>query len=90
MRIAKVDKNQPLIVNQIREMGGYVLHVHQLKNAFDILVGYKGKLYIIEIKNNAKGKLTGGETKCKDGFNNVGVDYHVIWNIEQFKEIVKN
>ena len=63
MRIAKVDKNQPLIVSQIREMGGYVLHIHQLKNAFDILVGYKGNLYIIEIKNNAKGKLTEGETK---------------------------
>ena len=68
MRNAKVDINQPLIVKQIRQIGGYVLHVHQLKNAFDILVGYKGKVYIIEIKNDAKGKLTPGETKCKEGF----------------------
>ncbi len=88
MRIAKVDKNQPLIVKQIRALGGYVLHVHQLKNAFDILVGFDGKLYIIEIKNDIKGKLTDGEIICKHGFESVGVPYHVIWDIEQFKKIV--
>ena len=84
-RNAKVDINQPLLVKQIRDLGGYVLHTHQLKNAFDILVGYEGKTYIIEIKNDSKGKLTDGELKCKKGFNSVGVDYHIIWNIEQFK-----
>ena len=57
-RNAKVDLNQPELVKQIRSLGGYVLHCHQLKNAFDILVGYNGNLYIIEIKNDAKGKLT--------------------------------
>lgn len=88
-RKAKVDNNQPLIVNQIRALGGYVMHVHQLKNAFDILVGFDGKLFIIEIKNDSKGKLTKGEIKCKEGFNSVGVDYHIIWNIEQFKELIK-
>ena len=70
-------------------MGGYVLHCHQLKNAFDILVGYKSKLYIIEIKNDDKGKLTEGESKCKEGFNSVGVDYHTIYNIEQFIKIIE-
>jgi len=88
-RNAKVDINQPELVKQIRSLGGYVLHCHQLKNAFDILVGYNGNLYIIEIKNDAKGKLTSGELLCKDGFNSVGVDYHVIYNIEQFIEITK-
>lgn len=87
MRAAKVDINQPLIVKQIRQLGGYVLHVHQLKNAFDILVGYEGKLYVIEIKNDSKGKLTKGELKCKEGFNSVGVEYHVIYNIDQFIKI---
>ena len=86
-RIAKVDGNQASIVKQIRQLGGYVLHTHQLKNAFDILVGFKGKLYIVEIKKDAKGKLTEGENKCKQGFNSVGVDYHTIWNIEQFIRI---
>jgi Holliday junction resolvase len=88
-RNAKVDLNQKELVKQIRALGGYVLHTHQLKNAFDILVGYRGKTYIIEIKNNEKGKLSEGEQKCKDGFNSVGVEYHVIWSIEQFIEISK-
>ena len=87
-RAAKVDVNQPEIVKQIRKLGGYVLHTHILKNAFDLLVGYKGKLYIIEIKKDDKGKLTEGELKCKEGFNSVGVDYHVIYNIEQFIELI--
>ena len=87
-RNAKVDLNQPLLVKQMRELGCYVLHTHQLKNAFDVLVGYGGKVYIVEIKNDAKGKLTEGEFKCKDAFESVGVEYHVIWNIEQFKEIL--
>ena len=58
-------------------------------NAFDILVGYDGELFIFEIKQNAKGKLTEGEKKCKDGFESVGVKYHVIWSIEQFKTLIK-
>ena len=88
-RNAKVDTNQPKIVKQIRSLGGYVLHCHQLKNAFDILVGYNGKLYIIEIKNDKKGKLTTGEMQCKKGFESVGVPYYTIYNIEQFIEIIK-
>ena len=89
-RIAKVDLNQPIIVKQIRNLGGYVLHTHQLKNAFDILVGYNGKLYIIEIKNDVKGRLTKGEIQCKKGFESVGVPYYTIWNIEQFIEIINS
>ena len=88
-RKAKVDLIQPKLVKQIRDLGGYVLHTHQLKNAFDILVGYEGKTYIIEIKNDSKGKLSDGEQACKKGFNSVGVDYHVIHNINQFIEITK-
>jgi len=88
-RNAKVDLNQPLLVKQIRALGCYVLHTHQLKNAFDILVAYDSKVYIIEIKNDSKGKLTEGEIKCKEAFEAVGVEYHVVWDIEQFKKIIK-
>ena len=89
MRIARVDANQKSIVKQIRQIGGYVLHTHQLKNAFDILVGYQGKTYIIEIKADSKGKLTEGEAKCRNGFERVGVSYYVIYSFEQFLEITK-
>lgn len=50
-RNAKVDANQPAIVKALRRVGAKVRPVHQLKDLFDILVGYRGQLFIIEIKN---------------------------------------
>lgn len=88
-RNAKVDGNQALIVKQLRFLGCAVLHVHQLKNAFDLLVGHNGNLYILEIKKDSKGKLTEGELKCKTMFERAGVSYYIIWDIEQFIEIIK-
>ena len=87
-RDAKVDSNQAEIVKGIRALGGVVQHCHQLKNAFDILVGYNNNLYIVEIKTSDKHKLTSGELKCKQMFNSVGVDYHVISSSEEFKQII--
>jgi len=87
-RNAKVDNNQKEIVSKIRQIGGVVLHTHQLKNAFDILVGYNSKLYIIEIKSNSKSKLTKGELQCKKMFESVGVTYYTIYNFEQFLDII--
>ena len=45
-------------------------------------------LYICEIKTSDKHKLTSGELKCKQMFNSVGVDYHVISSIEDFKQLI--
>ena len=88
-RNAKVDSNQKEIVQQMRDYGCVVLHTHQLKNAFDLLVGFKRKLYIVEVKNGSK-KLTEGELRCKKMFNYVGIDYHVITSFNEFKNILEN
>ena len=55
---AKVDDNQPEIVNQLRSIPGVtVWNTHQLGKGFpDIIVGYKGVNYLFEIKNR-HGKL---------------------------------
>jgi len=86
-RNARTDANQTEIVNALRELGATVLITSQLKNAFDILVGYKGKLYIAEIKDGTKPKsqrqLTEGEQKCKEFFERVGVTYYIIESVEQ-------
>ena len=73
MRIAaRVDSNQKEIVTALRKLGYSVLHTHQLKNCFDILVGYKGKNYAFEIKDEKKPpsqkKLTKGEKIFFDGW----------------------
>jgi len=92
MRNAKVDKNQPEIVKALRKIGCIVLITSQLKNAFDILVGYREKLFMIEIKDGSKPlsarKLTEGEIVCKDKFESVGVKYHIIKSVEEAINLV--
>lgn len=87
-RNAKVDQNQPEIVAALRNIGAFVKHTHQLKNAFDILVGYRGSVFIIEIKTDEKKKLTKGEQECKEGFDRVGVPYHVVCSVDEAINLV--
>lgn len=74
--VARVDVNQKQIVEALRAYGCSVLHLHQLKNCFDILVGYKGLTFLFEIKKSAKDKLTEGELKFKNEW--FGSPVHVI------------
>jgi len=53
-RVAKVDSNQKQIVEALRRVGAMVIHTHQLKNAFDILVVYRGVTTMMEIKDGDK------------------------------------
>ena len=73
-------------------MGATVLITSQLKNAFDILVGYRKKLFIVEIKDGllppSARKLTEGELKCKEKFESVGVKYHVIKSIDEAIDMI--
>ena len=51
----RVDANQRDIVQAIRQYGARVLPIHELgKGAPDLLVGYKGKNLLIEVKDGAK------------------------------------
>lgn len=91
-RAAKVDSNQTEIVNALRGVGATVLLTHQLKNAFDLLVGYRGQLFIVEVKDGkkvpSKRKLTDGETGCKADFERVGVAYHIVESTEQALKLI--
>jgi len=52
---AKVDANQPEIVDALKDIGCTVLHLHQLgKGAPDILVGFRGNNWLFEIKDGNK------------------------------------
>ena len=67
---ARIDRNQPAIVQFFRVHDFSVLHVHQLKNCVDIMIS-KGKVTAaIEIKDGLKPpsarKLTEGELKFKN------------------------
>jgi hypothetical protein len=66
-RAAKIDDNQTLIVTQLRRIPNLTVAITSMigKGFVDIIVGYKGKNYLIELKDEnkppSKRKLTPGE-----------------------------
>ena len=67
MRAKRVDDNQQEIVKQIRRLGITVLHLHTIgKGCPDLLLGFKNKNFLIELKDSKKTtsrkKLTDDET----------------------------
>ncbi len=98
-RSAKVDENQTKIIKGMRQIGAYVMPTHQLKNAFDCLVCYRGNTFIMEIKNpeylpktydrlRLEKALSEGEIKCMEAIEAVGVKYHIVTTIEQAIAII--
>lgn len=58
-RAAKTDRNQIEIVSALRELGASVAPLHQVGGGIpDLIVGYRGQNFLVEIKAEAKSKLT--------------------------------
>jgi len=83
---SRVDANQADIVRALRGIGASVFHVHQLKNAFDILVGYRGRTFLMEIKTSEKETLTPGEAEFKRTWR--GSPYHIVYTSDQAIAII--
>lgn len=87
---ARVDANQQEIVRALRAIGASVLYVHQLKNCFDLLIGYRGRDFKFEIKDPAQPlsgrKLTPGEEEFRRTWR--GSPYHVVETIDEALAIV--
>lgn len=99
LRASKVDKNQPEIVAGLRKVGAWVLPIHSIKNAFDILVGYRGNLFCMEIKNpeylpkkydreRLESALETGEYKCLNEMKKANINYHIVATIEEAIQII--
>jgi Holliday junction resolvase len=70
-QIARIDTNQPEIVQALRDIGASVAITSMIGAGFpDIVVGYRGVNYLIEIKDGAKPpskrQLTFDEQKFHD------------------------
>lgn len=83
--ICRVDANQPEIVAAMRAIGASVLHLHTLKNCFDVLVGYRARTFLIEIKDPAqppgKRQLTAGEEEFRRTWR--GSEYHIVHTVDE-------
>ena len=54
---ARADDNQAALVKQIRAMGASVQHLHTVgRGCPDLLMGYQGKNYLLEVKDPGKVK----------------------------------
>lgn len=62
----------------------------QLKNCFDLLVGYRGRTFILEVKDPAqppsKRQLTVGEEQFQAQWR--GSPYHVVHTVDEALRIV--
>ena len=87
-RAAKIDVNQPALVEQIRDLGYTVQHLHTLgKGCPDIMVGGKGMNYLFEIKNpEYDGKLTADEQEWHDMWKG---QVDIAETLEDILEVVK-
>ena len=54
-RAARVDANQTAVVSALRAAGAYIWIIGL---PVDLLVGYKGHTFLVEIKNGPKKRLT--------------------------------
>ena len=72
-RAAKVDANQAIITQALRQMGATVTPTHTVGNGFpDLAVGFQGVTLLVEIKDGSKPpskrKLTPDEQEWHDNW----------------------
>lgn len=67
-RAARIDKNQPEIVQALRAVGASVEPLHAVGSGVpDLLVGYRGANYLLEVKGT-RGRLTKHQVPWHDGW----------------------
>lgn len=81
------DTNHNELVQAARQVGAEVLELYKLPGALDCLVGFRGSLYLVEIKDGAKSasrrQLTPAEVETIRRFQVVGVKVLVVGSVEE-------
>lgn len=72
---ARIDANQPEIVKALRKLDGVSVELDK----DDLLVGYKGATYWIEIKTSAKAKVKESQKKLLREWQG---HYAICWTVE--------
>ncbi len=85
----KTDENQSAIIDTLRDAGAYV-QIMQPEDGFDLLVAYRGELFIMEVKRPGHiGELTQNEKDKRDGVEKMGVPYYIITEIDDALKILR-
>jgi hypothetical protein len=84
MSAKRTDSNQATIVAALRQFGASVWDLHTVGKGPDILVGYKGKSYPMEVKA-PDGKLTPWEIEWRKKWRG---NYYIVHTFEEAIEII--
>lgn len=93
-RTCRVDENQPEIVRHFRRLGASVQTLHTVGGGCpDLLIGYRGKNGVVEIKNPnqppSKRCLTKGEAEWHDGWRGSVVVIETEQDVESYLDRLK-
>jgi hypothetical protein len=87
-RAAKIDANQNAIVNALRDHGAFVQSLAGVSRGCpDLLVGYRGRTILMEIKSHEKAILTKDQNVWANCWN--GGPLWVVYTVEQALEILE-
>lgn len=83
-RAAKIDAAQPGIVQALRAAGAWVL---PLNAEIDLLVGFRGRWHLLEVKSGEKqSRRKGGTAERQEGYRRqaecVGCEIPVVWTAD--------
>ena len=87
---ANTDKNQKMLVAHARTLGASVAVTSGVHKGFvDVVIGYQGKNYMVEIKNDkqppSKQRLTDHQVKFHDEWNG---QICVVKNVDELEELL--
>lgn len=82
----KPDTNQPKIVQALRDIGAVVFLIGR---PFDLLVAFRGQLFLLEVKNpDGRDKLQNSQKKDIGKLKLRGVEVSVVRSVEEAIESV--
>jgi len=85
-RAAKVDANQPEIVDALRTAGASVQHLHTIgQGCCDLLVGHLGHTYLMEVKDG-NGEMTPDEREWMLAWR--GAPVHIVRSAEDALRVI--
>jgi len=84
----KTDANQTVIAGALRKVGALVSLTHMVGGGFpDLIVGYRKRLVMLEIKDGTKvpsaRKLTEAEEAFRSLWVGAGLPYHVVNSVDE-------
>ena len=72
-RAARIDRNQPEIVEALRKLGASVQPLHTVHDGVpDLLIGYQGRNFLLEVKDGERVPSAQKLTQCQ-------VEWHDAW-----------